>query len=104
MNGQMRRGVLEMCVLRTIAERESYGYEILKTVGGLFPGMDRSTVYAVLRRLSAVGDAEIRVTEEESGGPARKYYRITPQGLTDLHSCEEEWRALRAAVEKIGIQ
>lgn len=103
MNGQMKRGVLELCVLWEVSKKEVYGYEIMKTVGGLFPGMDRSTVYAVLRRLCAGGDTEIRVEEEGSEGPARKYYRITSRGRETLCGGLEEWRELCRAAEKLGI-
>ena len=103
MDGQMKKGVLEMCILHEIAKNETYGYEILNTIGGVFPGMDRSTVYAVLRRLNADGSTEARMGSGESGGPQRKYYRITEQGRAALKNLIGEWESILGAVKKIGI-
>lgn len=103
MDGQMKKGVLEMCILHEIAKNETYGYEILNTIGGVFPGMDRSTVYAVLRRLNADGSTEARMGNGESGGPQRKYYRITEQGRAALKNLIGEWESILGAVKKIGI-
>ena len=103
MDGQMKKCVLEMCILHEIAKNETYGYEILNTIGGIFPGMDRSTVYAVLRRLNADGSTEARMGSGESGGPQRKYYRITEQGRAALKNLIGEWESTLGAVKKIGI-
>jgi PadR family transcriptional regulator PadR len=103
MDGQMKKGVLEMCILHEVAKNETYGYEILNTIGGVFPGMDRSTVYAVLRRLNADGSTEARMGSGESGGPQRKYYRITEQGRAALKNLIGEWESILGAVKKIGI-
>ena len=103
MDGQIKKGVLEMCILHEIAKNETYGYEILNTIGGVFPGMDRSTVYAVLRRLNADGSTEARMGSGESGGPQRKYYRITEQGRAALKNLIGEWESILGAVKKIGI-
>ena len=103
MDGQMKKGVLELCVLHEVAKKETYGYEILSTIGGVFPGMDRSTVYGVLRRLNADGSTEVRMGGGESGGPRRKYYRITDSGRETLRRLTEEWDAVLGAVRKLGV-
>ncbi|HEX3017211.1 MAG TPA: PadR family transcriptional regulator [Caproicibacter sp.] len=103
MDGQMKKGVLEMCILHEVAKKEIYGYEVLKIIGDLFPGIDRSTVYAVLRRLNADGSTEIRMGSQESGGPQRKYYSITEDGRATLENLISEWASIRSAVEKAGI-
>lgn len=103
MDGQMKKGVLEMCILHEVAKKEIYGYEVLKIIGDLFPGIDRSTVYAVLRRLNADGSTEVRMGSDASGGPQRKYYRITQQGKTALKDLISEWESVRSAVEKLEI-
>ena len=99
----MKKGVLEMCILNEVAKNETYGYEILNTIGGVFPGIDRSTIYAVLRRLNADGSTEARMGSGESGGPQRKYYRITEQGRDALKNLIAEWKSILGAVKKIGI-
>lgn len=103
MDGQMKKGVLELCVLYEVAKKETYGYEILNTIGGIFPGMDRSTVYGVLRRLNADGSTEARMGSGESGGPQRKYFRITENGRAALRELMAEWDAVLGAVRKLGI-
>lgn len=50
MDGQMNKGVLEMCLLYQLREKESYGYDLLKSMGGAFPDILESTLYAILHR------------------------------------------------------
>lgn len=104
MEGQMKKGILEMCILHEVAKKESYGYEILQTIGDIFPGMDRSTVYAVLRRLNADGKTSVRLGSDESGGPQRKYYHITENGKATLKALSEEWNSICSAVNKLHIE
>lgn len=103
MSGQMKKGILELCILHEVAKKETYGYEILNAIGNVFPGMDRSTVYGVLRRLNADGSTAARMGSGESGGPQRKYYHITEAGQAALRELTEEWNAVRGAAEKLGI-
>ena len=100
--GQMKKGVLEMCILHICCEAEMYGYEIMKRVTEAFPEISESTVYAVLRRLSTDGSTE-SYTGTVSGGPQRKYYCITPKGREELAAMTEMWKSTVSAVEKIGI-
>lgn len=102
MNGQMKKGVLEMCILYEISRREQYGYEILKTISQAFPDVDPGTVYANMRRLHADGNTETYFGEG-SNGPRRKYYRITQQGKGYLEQCIENWQGMIRAVRDIGI-
>ena len=77
---QVRKGLLELCVLNTLADRECYGYEIVKTmvsIPGL--GVTEGTLYPLLSRLRLQGMVKTRLVES-SEGPARKYYVLTPQG------------------------
>lgn len=101
--GQMKKGVLEMCILHICCEAEMYGYEIMKRVTEAFPEISESTVYAVLRRLSTDGSTE-SYTGTVSGGPQRKYYCITPKGREELAAMTEMWKSTVAAVGKIGIK
>ncbi len=100
--GQMKKGVLELCILQVVSREELYGYEIMKQVTGVFPELNESTVYAVLRRLHADGCTEF-YTGGTSGGPARKYYRVTETGRERLQKMLDEWHEMLAALDKLGI-
>ncbi|MGN0667420.1 MAG: PadR family transcriptional regulator [Huintestinicola sp.] len=101
--GQMKKGVLEMCILHICNENDMYGYEIMKRVTDAFPEINESTIYAVLRRLNADGSTE-SYTGTVSGGPQRKYYRITDSGRKQLAEMTEMWKDTINAVYKIGIK
>jgi len=102
MDAQMKKGVLEMCVLHLFSDRPLYGYEIMKSVQEAFPDVYDGSVYAVLRRLHADGCAETFIGET-SGGPRRKYYRITGEGRKRLKGLLAEWGAVVGAVQQLGI-
>lgn len=77
---QARKGLLDMCILRALAGKERYGYELVKTlvdVPGL--GLTEGTLYPLLSRLRVQGLVTTRL-EESSEGPARKYYTLTTEG------------------------
>ncbi len=77
---QVRKGLMEMCVLNALAERERYGYELVKTLvetPGL--GITEGTLYPLLSRLRLQGLVNTRL-EESPEGPARKYYALTEEG------------------------
>lgn len=101
--GQMKKGVLEMCILHICSESDMYGYEIMKRVTAAFPDISESTIYAVLRRLNSDGSAE-SYTGTVSGGPQRKYYRITESGRKRLDEMTELWKNTVKAVSDIGIK
>ncbi|MBQ5333676.1 MAG: PadR family transcriptional regulator, partial [Oscillospiraceae bacterium] len=79
------------------------GYEIMKRVTEAFPEINESTIYAVLRRLNSDGATE-SYTGTVSGGPQRKYYRITASGRKQLDEMTEMWKDTINAVCKIGIK
>ena len=82
---QLRRGLLELCVLNMLANQEVYGYDLarqLAQVKGL--GIPEGTVYPLLTRMRRAGLVQARL-EESSSGPARKYYALTSEGT---HYCE----------------
>ncbi|MDR1692153.1 MAG: PadR family transcriptional regulator [Oscillospiraceae bacterium] len=103
MEAQIKKGVLEMCVLFTIREKETYGYDVMRTMRRFFPEVNESTFYAILRRLHADGSA-LTTQSGESNGPPRKYYRITEAGLATLQKNIEGWRRVKSAVEEMGIR
>lgn len=97
---QLRRGVLELCVLRLLREEPNYGYEIVTTLETLGPlAAGENTVYPLLRRLRKDGYLEIFVIESPAG-PARQYYRLTAPGRQRLAALEEQWGELVRAVDR----
>ncbi|MCM1023208.1 MAG: PadR family transcriptional regulator [Prevotella sp.] len=101
--GQMKKGVLELCILHVTASEELYGYEIMKRITAAFPEINESTVYAVLRRLHSDGCTE-SYTGEVSGGPARKYYRVTDAGRRRLEKMLSDWHEMLGAINSLGIK
>jgi PadR family transcriptional regulator PadR len=103
---QVRKGVLELCILNALAERERYGYELVKSlvdIPGL--GMTEGTLYPLLSRLRAQGLVSARL-EESSEGPARKYYSLTREGKKVAAMMNEYLDALNdsvAALRKKGV-
>jgi len=103
---QVRKGVLEVCILNALAERERYGYELVKSlvdIPGL--GMTEGTLYPLLSRLRAQGLVSARL-EESSEGPARKYYSLTREGKKVAAMMNDYLDALNesvAALRKKGV-
>ena len=91
---QIRKGLVELAVLATIAREETYGYRIVEELGRL-EGLEltESTVYPVLTRLARDGLLAIR-TEPSPAGPMRRYYRLTAAGETRFRLMAESWRTI----------
>lgn len=99
-NSQLRRGVLELCVLRTLRDEPSYGYEIVTTLQTLGPlAAGENTVYPLLRRLKVDRHLETFARDSPTG-PPRQYYRLTASGRRRLASLEAEWDAMVQAVDR----
>jgi len=97
---QWRRGALELCVLRILRDRMSYGYEIVAVLSRLGPlAAGENTVYPLLRRLRNEGLLEA-VMVESSKGPPRQYLRITAVGLEQLAARLAEWAELQDSVSQ----
>ncbi len=81
---QVRKGVLELCILNALERGECYGYDLVKLLADV-PGLDVSegTIYPLLSRLRLHGLVSTRL-EESPEGPARKYYALTRAGRTAL--------------------
>jgi PadR family transcriptional regulator PadR len=95
---QWLRGVLDLCVLALVLGRESYGYEITRSLvgSGLGP-IQGGTLYPILTRLRHGGLIAARWRGGESG-PARKYYRITPAGEVALRAAVADWNTFTADI------
>jgi PadR family transcriptional regulator PadR len=101
-SSQLRRGVLELCILAIIERGESYGYEIVTELGEapqLAAG--EGTVYPLLRRLKKDGLVET-FWQESASGPPRQYYRITTRGTSALGLMRRQWEALLEAMKRYG--
>lgn len=99
MNTQLRKGVIEMCILSLIERRDMYGYEIVQAIAR-HTDINEGTVYPILRRLTMENYFSTYLVESR-GGPARKYYRITPLGKAYLDRCVGEWHEMTQIVEEI---
>ncbi len=103
MDGQMKKGVLEFCILSQIHRKEMYGYELMQLVTRAFTDVHEATVYTILRRLHSDGYTETYYGTV-SGGPQRKYYRITTEGRQRLHALQNEWRQIQTAVKVLEVE
>ncbi|MDE6968863.1 MAG: PadR family transcriptional regulator [Eubacterium sp.] len=102
MDAQMKRGVLEMCVLYQFLSGDFYGYEMMVRMRNFFPDVNDSSFYAILRRLHTLGYTEVYYGSE-SGGPQRKYYSITEKGKEYYQEQKDSWQKLKKCVAEIGI-
>ena len=91
MDVQLKRGLLDICVLAAIKDEESYGYQIVKDMKP-YVDISESTLYPILRRLETAELLTVRSAEHN--GCLRKYYRITDAGLSRIHAFKEEWREI----------
>ena len=89
MDVQLKRGLLDVCVLSAIKNEESYGYMIIKNMK---PYIERSesTLSTILKRLELADMLTVRTAEH--GGRLRKYYKITKAGLGRIEDFKDEWR------------
>lgn len=101
MDVQLKRGVLDACVLAVLRRGESYGYRLVRDVGELID-VSESTLYPILRRLE--GGGLVTVRSAEHNGRLRKYYRITPNGEARVQAFLSEWRELTNVLSKIEAE
>ena len=93
MDIQLKRGLLDICVLAAIKNEESYGYRIIKDMKP-YVDISESTLYPILRRLESADLLTIRTAEYN--GRLRKYYKITPDGLLRIKEFRREWEEIIA--------
>lgn len=89
MDIQLKRGILDVCVLAAIKDGDSYGYKIIKDLDPYIK-LSESTLYTILKRLEI--SQMLTVKTEEYNGRLRKYYSITPSGIKRIADFKEEWR------------
>ena len=96
---QLKKGVLEMCVLALLSKGDNYAYEIAAQMAEAV-GMGEGTIYPLMRRMQ--NDGLVTTYLQESGsGPPRKYYKMTKSGALMLKTQVAEWLAFEEAVRKI---
>jgi len=93
MDIQLKRGLLDVCVLAAIKNEDSYGYKIIKDMKPYIE-MSESTLYTILKRLESANMLTVRSSEHD--GRLRKYYHITKAGLGRLEDFKDEWREVMA--------
>lgn len=99
MNPQFKKGILELCVLTMIAKRDYYGYELVEEISKILE-ISEGTLYPILRRLTDESLFETYL-QESSGGPPRKYYRITKKGLEFQKQQLKEWSEFNKQIEQL---
>ena len=89
MDAQLKRGLLDVCVLAAIRNNDSYGYKIIKDMKPYLE-LSESTLYTILKRLETARMLTVRTAEH--GGRLRKYYHITDAGRKRIEDFKAEWR------------
>ena len=98
MDSQLKKGVLDVCVLYAISKSESYGYKIISDLQGIIE-ISESTLYPILKRLEAGGFLTTRTAEHS--GRLRRYYKITTLGLKKLRSGRDDLTEINNIYKKI---
>lgn len=91
MDIQLKRGLLDVCVLAAIKDEDSYGYKIIKDMKPYIE-LSESTLYTILKRLETSGLLTVRTAEHD--GRLRKYYHITGDGLKRIDEFREDWKEI----------
>lgn len=91
MDVQLKRGLLDICVLAAIKDEDSYGYQIIKDIKP-YVEISESTLYPILRRLETAKLLTVRTAEHN--GRLRKYYHITDSGLKRIEDFKQEWNEI----------
>lgn len=98
MDAQIKKGVLDACVLYAISKGESYGYKIITDLQGII-AVSESTLYPILKRLESSGALTTRT--KEFNGRLRRYYKITEEGERKLNESKRDFEAINAIYLKI---
>lgn len=91
MDIQLKRGLLDVCVLAAIRSEDSYGYKIIKDMKPYIE-LSESTLYTILKRLETANMLTVRKVEHD--GRLRKYYRITEEGLKRIEEFKVDWEEM----------
>src|SRR3954454_23013813 len=98
---QFRKGLVELCVMATLARDEAYGYQILERLNGTAGlATTESTVYPLLARLERDGHLSVR-TAPSTSGPPRRYYRLTAAGRQRLQNMARYWFQIQDSINHL---
>lgn len=100
LKSQMRKGLLEYCILSIISRDESYASDILETLKDAQLLVVEGTLYPLLTRMKNEGLLSYR-WQESTGGPPRKYYALTPEGQQLLEQLDIEWQSICQAINQV---
>lgn len=98
MDTQMKRGLLDVCVLASIQYEDSYGYQIIKDMKP-YMELSESTLYTILKRLETAKLLTVRTAEHD--GRLRKYYQITDLGRNRIEEFKEDWKEMESIYQFI---
>ncbi|MGZ3712109.1 MAG: PadR family transcriptional regulator [Bdellovibrionota bacterium] len=99
MNSQFNKGVIEMCVLALVKQKDFYGYELVETISKKIE-ISEGTIYPILRRLTQEKYFDTYL-KESTEGPPRKYYRLTAEGREATDKLLKEWHQFTTDVDFI---
>ena len=99
MDSQMKKGLVEVCILTLLSRGDSYGYQLIKDIGSIMD-LSESTLYPVLRRLEGAGS--LKVYSVEHNGRLRKYYAITDEGKKRIQEFLLEWADVKKVYDFIA--
>lgn len=99
MNSQLKRGTLELCALSVVSRGDIYGYELVSKISQCMEVTD-GTIYPLMKRLKDNGLIDSYIVES-SGGPPRKYYKITETGKAELSRLSDEWFEFARSVNRL---
>lgn len=102
MNAQLKRGILEICILQLLLEKDMYGYDIVKKMQSYFEDTEESTLYTIMRRLNSE-ELTMMYCSEISNGPTRKYYRITDKGKKRIAEGIYSWKKIERVFLELGM-
>lgn len=102
MDPQLKRGILNICILQLLMKEDRYGYDIIKIVQKFFTDTEESTLYAILRRLNKEELTDMYYSEQ-SLGPKRKYYTITDKGKECLNDYISSWHEIEKIFSDLEI-
>ena len=102
MSVQLKKGVLDLCVLSRLKHNDTYGYDIYQSLDRVL-GISESTIYPILRKMVHEGYLDTYL-KESPDGPPRKYFSITRKGRKQLDDLTDEWDGFVRRVEQLVVR